>query len=384
MDYEPREGVDYIIDLYQLAGVNQTDEPDSINKALNARLLEYHPDRLQGLAPEFQTSGARMAQLLNRAKVVLLDNEKRSEYDEILTTWQGPVSKNGTPVIRIDDALRVEAAQRSPEELEAAFSAQSQSVAKMVKHNPKQQILLGKLYEDADGEDADELREAYDAALFAEDQVLAIEEAERGRLLGLVGNKRYETAHGYAETVQAAIEGARAEQLVEHQRRMVGGVSTRLALMAGEYSDAAESSVGMSVGSELPHYFDEQAKKITDLAAKREALLERRLAIFQPNYPIPEVQTQPQPNFVIGVANDKETAVWRWIGFSFDAEAVALANIEVPESVEQLLAAAEYEQAYASGFNILTFVTKDQIEIQTLLEEAYTKHIQKYYPGLID
>ena len=51
MAYEPREGVDYVIDLYALAGVEAQAEPDELKRAINQRMVEYHPDRLQGLAP---------------------------------------------------------------------------------------------------------------------------------------------------------------------------------------------------------------------------------------------------------------------------------------------------------------------------------------------
>ena len=381
MDYEPREGVDYMIDLYQVAAIPQDADQESVKRALNERLREYHPDRLQGLAPEFQRAGEQMARLLNRAKVVLLDDEKRSEYDQILSSWDGPVSENGTPVIRIDDALRAEAAQKTSAQLEAAFSEQSTAVAGMVKHNPKQQAMLGRMLEAADdGEDAAELRDAYDAAVFAEDQVLAIEEAERGRLLGLQENKRYETSLGYTDTVRAAIEGARVVQSEEHQRRVLGSVGIKLALLAGETPSQQPAAEVVSATGALPHYFDEQAKKIEDIATKREALLEKRLEIFQPTYPIAEAQIIGQPNFVIGVAKDADSDISKWIGFSFDADTVSLANTDVPEDVEELLRAGEYEQAYGRGYNILTFVMKDQIEIGTLLAEAYNKHLNKYFP----
>lgn len=381
MDYEPREGVDYIIDLYQVASVPQDAEEDAVRHALNERLREYHPDRLQGLAPEFQRAGERMARLLNRAKVVLLDTEKRAEYDEILSGWEGPISKDGTPVIRMDDALRAEALLKTPEELEAAFTEQATAVAGMVKHNPKQQAMLARMLETVeDDEDAAELRDAYDAALFAEDQVLAIEESERGRLLDLPENKRYETSLGYTDTVRAAIEDARTVQTEEYQRRAIGGLGIRLALLAGETPGPQPTNDIVAANGALPHYFDEQAKKVEEIATKREALLEKRLEIFQPTYPIAEIQTEAKPNFVIGISIATDAAPAMWVGFNFDAETVSLTNTNVPDEIEALLNIGEFVRVYSQGFNILTFTTKDQIELQTLLGEAYNKHLIKYFP----
>ncbi len=329
-----------------------------------------------------------MAQLLNRARVILLDEDKRGEYDSILTTWEGPVSKDGTPVIRLEDSLRAEMAMKSPEEIESVFAEQREQVAGMVKHNPKHQALLGRMLEAAktdEVEEADQLRDAYDDALFAEDQVLAIEEAERGRLLGLVGNKRYETAFGYTDKVQAAIEDARATQAEEYQRRALGGVGVRLALMAGEsIPTEAVSGAIEPVAGDLPHYFDSQAKQVIDIATKREELLAKRLEIFQPTYPIAEVQTEAMSRFAVGITNEKDGDAFTWIGFDFDADTINLTNIEIPEEIKHLLTSGEYRQAYAGGFNIFTFAIKDQIEINTLLEEACNKHLRTYYPGLLD
>ena len=384
MDYRPREGVDYLIDLYQIAAASQDAGLDEIKQALNARAREYYPDRLHGLAPEFQEKGERMARLLNRARTILLDQARRNDYDAILTTWEGPVSTDGTPVILLDDSIRAEMAMRTPEEIETVFAAQREQITNMVRHNPKQQAMLGRMLEAAEGNDADEIREAYDAALVAEDQVLAIEEAERGRLVGLPKNKRYEVSLGHAEKVQLAIEDARSAQEEDHTRRALGGVSTKLALLAGEGDMVTEAVDSIPAKGSLPYYFDEQATCITKIAAKREELLRKRLEVFWPTYPIAELQTNVHPNFVIGISADTDDDHYTWIAFNFDKEATTLTNIEIPEKIQELLDSRHLEEAYNNGFNILTFAVKEHIELNTLLEEAYNKHLQRYFPGALN
>lgn len=386
MRYQPQEGVDYITDLYQVADVAQDAAATDIKQALNARAREYHPDRLEGLAPEFRQKGERMVCLLNRARTILLDEDKRAEYDVILGEWEGPVSSDGTPTITVDADYRANLSMLEPDAIEAAFAAKRTQLEEMVKHNPKQQAMLKRLYEAADGEDAEELREAYDAALFAEDQVLAIDETERGRLIGLTHNPRYETALGYGDSVQLAIEDAKDVLTEDYQRRAVGGVGMRLALLAGETPSEQSTQDVVPAAAVLPAFFDEQAKKVEELARQREALLEKRLEIFQPKYPVAEVQTEARPNFAIGVVNDQTGEFVAWVGFNFSAElakielSVALTNVEIPEDIQALLDAGEYEQAYNAGFNVLTFATKDQISANELLVEAYNKHLRKYFP----
>jgi curved DNA-binding protein CbpA len=378
MNYEPQEGVDYLIDLYQVAGVSQDADAHAVRGAINSMLKEYHPDRLDGLAPEFRSKGERMSILLNRAKTILLDTEKREVYDQILATWELPISNDGTPIVRIKDMIRAEAAGKSSEELEVGFTKQSIEVAAMVKHNPNQQALLAKLYEAASGEDANDLRGVYDAALFAEDQVLAIEEAERGQLLGLKANDRYETSLGYAGDMQRMIEEVRQEQEQDYQRRALGGVGAQLALLAGE-TPAEYGGTILPTGSALPHYFDEQVKKVSEIAMKREEILEKRLEIFEPDYPIAEMQSETKPRFVVGIESEGGRPTL-WLGFCFDTDGPSLDNIELDSDIEQKLHDEHYGVVYGSGFNILIISPKDQIELKTLLDEACNKYIAKYYP----
>ncbi|MEI9914065.1 MAG: J domain-containing protein [Candidatus Saccharibacteria bacterium] len=382
----PREGVDYIIDLYQVANVEQNAAEDEVKQALNARALEYHPDRLQGLAPEFIEKGERVARLLNRARTVLLDPDKRQEYDEILFAWDGPVSTDGTPVIRVGDALRADMAMKKPEEIESIFTEQRDKAIALTGHDPKKQEMFARMLETAEGRDAAEIREAYDEALSSEDLLLDIEASERGRLISLPEEGLTDVSIGYEKKVQLAIEIARTTQTEEYKRRAIGGVSARLALLAGE-TEAVESGVAVmptDTQSVLPHYFDEQSKHITSIATKREEILAKRLDIFEPSYPIAEIQTETHPDFAVGVTHDKDSAIYYWFGFNFDKETVNLISVDLPEDIRQHLADGQFEEVYVRGFNIVSFVAKPRVDIHDLLEEAYNKHIKRFFPGSLD
>lgn len=384
MTYEPREGVDYIVDLYQVAHVDPTAEPDEIKRALNDRLKEYHPDRLQGLAPEFRSKAERLVPLLNRAKVILLDTDKRTEYDEILNDWEGSISKDGTPVIILGDAIRYDAAQKTPEELEATIGEQGAAALAIFKHDPAQQQMLTTLFETATGDMKEQLRDALDKALLAEDQVLATTQDTRAQLLGMPSNSLLSIGENHTEQVALAIEAARAAQTEEYKRRALGGVSTRLALLASssdETEPASTEVVPQSVTDYgLPAYYEEQAKRLAEVAEQRQAIVEKRLELFEPKYPIAELQTEAHPTFVVGMATENDPENYRWIGFHFDASAVSLDNISLPDEVKVALDAGEYEAVYQAGLNILTFTTKEQIDLRTMLDVAYNKHLEKYFP----
>lgn len=378
MEYVPQEGVDYIIDLYGVVGVSPDAETSVIQAALRHRLREYHPDRLAGVAPEFQHRGERMTRLLNRAGAVLLNEAHRTEYDGVLAGWEGPISSDGTPVIRRSAALRAEMAMMTPDQVEETFTEQAKRTVEMVGHSPNQQAMLKRLFEASDRTDP-EIAEGYDAALFKEDQALAIEEANRGEVLGLPETPRYETTIGYLKAVEQRIGAAEASIKAEFTQRVLGGMSSRLALLAGE--SPAEPSTAITLTSAgLPHYFDGQASRILEIASRREEILMERLAIFYPNYPIAELQVEAQPNFVVGVEDSSRPGGHLWIGFLYAEAEEELVNISIPAELQDLLKEGRYEEVYAGGFNILTFAPKDQIELRTLLEEACNKHIQKFFP----
>lgn len=392
MAYQPQEGVDYIVDLYAIAEVPRDAAHEELRHALRRQFMQWHSDRFQGLAPKVQAESERMGRLLTRANAILLDADKRAEYDGMLSEWDGLISNDGRPIIRLQDAMRAEAAQRTPEELEADFTKRATEVSAMVKANPKQRELLGRMLEAADEDDPDTamLRDAYDAALFAEDQVLAIDEAGRSEVLSLPGrleDHRFETTLGYARTVHAALEGARAAVIETQQRRELGGFATRLALLAGESSEPQTGTEIIASTGELPAYYDDQVQRVIEIASQREALLEKRLDIFRPRYPIAEAQTTAHPNFAIGITrspdgnHDDPASVW--IGFNFDAATATLQNIEVPGDIEALLRGGKFTEAYDRGYNILTFAVKDHIDLNTLLAEAYNKHLNKYFPGAL-
>lgn len=389
--YEPRDGVDYLVDLYGVTGVPHDAFMDDIRGALRDRSLEYHPDRLAGLAPEFRARGERMALLINRARVVLLDDEKRDEYDGILASWEGPISTDGTPILDLNAAVRTVMARHDPEEIETAFTAQYEQAAAAHKANPKRRVMHERMLAVAEaegGEDVEELREALDEDLLAEEGALSLSAEERGRLLGLAGESLREPALGHAAQVRLAIEGARTVVAEEHQRRVLGGVSTRLALLAG---DSASEGVAAGTSAEivasagpLPRYFDDQAEQVAKIAERREEILTKRLEIFEPTYPMAEMQSEAQSGFVLGVINPDAQDHTTWLAFTFDPDTLELTNFNTPDDLAELLTHDDFEQVYTNGYNIVTLRLKDHIEIRTLVTEASKKYLYKFYPDLQD
>lgn len=380
MSYEPKEGVDYIIDLYAVAGATPEAEPDELKRALNQRLVEYHPDRLEGLAPEFRSKGERMARLLNRAKVVLLDPERRQGYDEVLAEWEGPVSKDGTPIIRMDRHLQAEMEDKTPDEIEGIFAEQAKQFETMSGYTPSRLGFLEKMVAQAGDDVPDDLRAEYEDALLSYDRTLAIQEAERSRLLSLpdIGQGGYRAGLDYSEDIAGKIEAARVVRKEEMRMQALGGVGTRLALLAGEEVETPSTNVVLASAMELPAYFDQQAGKIREIATTRQGVVEKRLANFRPVYPEAELQEgEAKPDFVIGIGEEG----FKWFGVTFDHETSSANLRPIPEKITELLDKGDYKAVIEGGFNVLTFAPLEQIDMKTQLLEAIKKHAVKYDIG---
>lgn len=379
MSYEPKEGVDYIIDLYAVAGAAPEASPDELKQALNQRMVEYHPDRLEGLAPEFRSKGERMARLLNRARVVLLDFEKRQGYDEILAEWEGPVSKDGTPVIKMDRHIQAEMEGKTPDEIEGIFAEQARQVEGMTGYTPSRLSFLEKMVATAGDNVPDDLRSEYEDALLSYDRSLAIQEAERSRLLSLpdTGKSGYRAGLDYSEDIAGEIESARVIRKEELRMMALGGVGTRLALLAGETVEPTSADVVVASSLELPAYFDQQAEKVLELAAKRQEVVEKRLANFRPTYPEAEAQTEAKPNLAVGIGE----GTFRWFGVVFDAETSSASLDSIPAEIADLLEAGDFKAVIENGYNVQTFAPLEQVDIQTQLIDAIEKHADKYDIG---
>jgi curved DNA-binding protein CbpA len=294
MEYDPKEGVDYLVDLYALAEIERTSEASDIRHALNERSMEYHPDRLEGLAPEFRQRGELVAKLLNRARIILLDPDRRLEYDEILTSWDGPISTNGVPVITITRLAEMRFSGKSAEEIEDEFASDVQKIEGMTGYNPRRLGLIERLIEGAGEDVPDDMREEYEDALLQRDRVLAVEEGLRSEVLGLpdLDSRQHAASLEYSAQTRERLEVAKTAKLEEQRRLALGGVSTRLALLSGEDADNAAVSLVSRTTIGLPDYFEQQSARVLEIGEEREGIADRRLGNFEPTYPEAELQTE--------------------------------------------------------------------------------------------
>ena len=377
MEYEPIEGIDYLVDLYALADVDRTSEQTDIKDALNKRAMEYHPDRLEGLAPEFRSRGELVSKLLNRARVVLLDTYKRAEYDEILTTWEGPVSTSGIPV---DTVTRMDGAElrgKSAEEMEAAFATKVLQLEALTGYNPRRLGLIERLIEEEGDAAPEDMRDEYEDALLQRDRVLAVEEGIRSEVIGLpnLASRQYAASLEYSSQTRQRIEEAKTTKLEERRKLALGGVSTRLALLSGEEPDSATIDLPVPTTIGLPDYFEQQAARVAKIAEEREGITDRRLKNFEPTYPEAELQTEQQENLILGIETD---GVHTWFTMKLDSNTGNAEADELTAEVKDLLNNGEYKTVIQRNYGIVLVKQLEQVSILDLFGVAISKYTSKF------
>lgn len=378
MSYEPREGIDYIVDFYAIAGVEPETHPADINKAINKQLSQYHPDRLAGLAPEIQARGERMSRLLNKARGILIAPEKRSQYDEIRTGWTGPFSKNGDPVITIGRAVQAEMAMKSTEEVEQSLEDGDAQVDTLANYSQSRLDFLEKMMETAGNNAPDDLRQQYEEALLEYDRNLSIKEAQRGDLLGLVdlSDKGYRASLGYGEEKALELEEAKEVQLKELRAIAMGKTARKLELLSGETLESSKELVDLAV-IQLPGYFDIVAEQVQGIAERRQSIAQKRLDNYQPIYPEIELQGEAKSFAAFGFVGEGSTA---WLGFSPDLANSSFDAIAIPDDVMELLQAGDYTAVIEKDFNVALLPVLEQLEPMELLNEGINKYVTKFYP----
>lgn len=376
MEYEPREGVDYLVNLYELVGVSPDSGSDAIKKALNKRVLEYHPDRLEGMAPEFIEKGLAVTALLNRARVILADSGKRKEYDQILQDWEGPISSDGTPIIDMERMYQIEIGGKTPEEIEAYFSDYTERLAQRVGYSESRLAFLEGLMNQ--GDISEELRDEYEDALLRKDAVLAVQESSRTKLLGVSEREdRDVSTLDHSKETGERLEAAREKALERAGLMTLGGVATQLALLSGDKVDIPNPvNEVVTASSGLPNYFDEQAEKVREIAKQREEITDKRLENLQPAYPEEELQTEFKEKIILGIGFDED---FEWLSFKIDLEKRQPAKkLDLPEDIQAMLESADYRGVISRSYAIVTVPDMQNIGLEDLIMATLVKYVKKF------
>lgn len=84
----PIKNIDYVHDYYHYLGIQQDANNTEIKRAYQKKSQEYHPDKVESLGDSIKEVSKRLYPLILEGYKLLMDNEKRVVYDEVLNSFK--------------------------------------------------------------------------------------------------------------------------------------------------------------------------------------------------------------------------------------------------------------------------------------------------------
>lgn len=370
-------GVDYLIDYYALLGVARTASPEEITLAFRKKQMEYHPDRFQGLAPELLARAEHRSNLLNTARAILADQDRRATYDSELANWKGPLSKRGEVVIDLTKphfSLSKLLGELSVSDEVRRAAAEEQAVL----HSgfDKATFEFFETQAKAPGGIPPQLKDAYLEQLRRRDIYLDL-------LSDFVWEAVGEVLHfdapslNYVDEVEETLKNAREKALRGIEEQV-------LLLTAGEPAllPAPDGVSGASVDAHgiLAHYtakidehFERQQELLKPIATEREAILKARFdngaaLAYHPN------TTMYTEKVLLRINNDPKSV---WLLLEFKDEGIRATSPPAGAQEELELDTLAPLRWMERGYTILTFKGVQSIEFHSQLDYVAKQHAKR-------
>lgn len=380
MRREPQNGVDYLINYYGVIGVPQDTEDETIKKAWREKMRQYHPDRYNGLASEFQSRAEDMARMLGKAYEVLSDPVRRAAHDKQLAEWSGPISEDGIPIMPLFGSRYGVANLFGDQEAELEMEGLLQQARAMSGFDPSIHGFLEQQYSATDNPSV-ELENAYRQSLAKRDICLSLEESFHMEAIGLGRRTAPHPLADYLADTQAKVE-AGTEGVVANVQQIL------LALHAGEVKMLGPGGEPLPIMEEvqtdpdaaLVRYteralanYSKGAEKVLELAQQRQEVINKRLALVRGEYK-PE-QTEFFRRLVIRLQFGDNH---RWLAFSLvgEGENVSFETDEIisQEEMEELTDPEKAQVLIVTGCNIIYLAVEEGLPWHPAVEEVLNQH----------
>lgn len=370
------QGVDYLVDHYAILGIARDSTLEQIKQAYRAKQKQYHPDLFQGLAPELLAQAEKKVALISEAYKILSDSSARAEYYALLETWDKPISKNGEVIIDLTAsgfslsslvenlAVEPDAREQEAEKLALRFSNFNPATYSFFCQQAESGIPEG-------------LKAAYLEQLDARDLYLSLRETFLWESMGLKNHTltaRLDYADQVEEDLKATTERA-IESVEEQVLLLTVGERALLPAPKGMESLADPSAMLIQYKAQIGEYIEHQAGLLRPIAAEREQVLNARFVAgsgfaYHSRHAQPLAYTQK----LIIEAKLKDRSVW--FSFEFMDNNTRVVSYEV-EGLETLSNPDVAEQWIQNGYNIVSFIIQDGVDIKSQLTKVSELHLDK-------
>ena len=369
------EGEDYLIDRYAILRVLRDATTEQIQTAFKEQIKQWHPDRLQGLAPELQAQAERRSALLNEARDTLVDPERRSAHDAKLASWKKGVSKDGVPVIDLSaegfsmstlvEALSLDRAEveRKARQTALQYSQFDQATYDLVVEQMQ-----------TTGDPSPALKKAYRAQIESRNLYLVLYEDLLRSNVGVAQSAKRETMIGYIEQVGdelAELKEQTQTSLKEQVLLLMSGERSLLPAPDGKGNTQALSAAVADYEARVQRHFKFWEDKLKAVSAERQPLIDELFKAANVQY---HPANKGYTSQIIVRIKKQDGTIGSSLSFAIEGTNIRGTEVKGLERIDETRVA---EQFVERGYSILSYTPVPDIEWKSQLVRVIEMHTEK-------
>lgn len=372
---DSRHGTEFLIDFYAVLGTDRTADASEITRAYREKQKHYHPDRYEGLAPEFKNQAEERSKLLAEIYAILNDGEKKRAYDEQLAGWPGAISKNGNPVIDLTKPYFSPRETLTEEPDEAELARREKHALDFSGYDPNTFALVEQMYQ-ASSDPSPEVRRAYQEQLEKRDIHLSLKEMfvwEGAGFHNQPSLDRIKLDYDKHAEVQIGEAGEKFRAAMNQTLLMISTGEIKLLGVQGEAITAEfvtdPSQALIAYQQRATERFTRVTERVRVIATERAELTEKRISAIKADYRPP--QEKMFPFLAVCMETPKGQS---WFCFYFNGKLVT-AHPEINEDdLSKLNDPTVAQEWIQQERNIMYFTLQNTIEFFDQLHELVMRH----------
>jgi len=378
----------YLTDHYAILGVSRDADGDTLKAAHRKLVFDYHPDRYEHLAPEFKKLAERRIRHIQDAYDILSDPKSRAEFDYALDNWDGPVSRDGVPVVSLSwssfDPLKLIHGMESNGILFEQAKA-------MTGFSPEAHEALERLYRSTEDPDSD-LVIAFKESLERRQTFLQVKEGLLRSEVGLPSDVERDVPQNYLEARTAEIEAARQSLGGALTNRLLDARSGRVPLLIEsqgeegkskrdlkEVDEEAASLLVSSLTEKARQGFEERAEQLVVVASELAKVNEGLLSLVTGAY-MPETDER-FPKVVVVLSSSERRAIALAFSIKKDGDTFSVVSDELPDidAADASALNAFAEKSLKEGVNVIKLNVPEGLNLNAILEKVLNDHVGQLF-----
>lgn len=310
--FDPIEGVDYIVDYYEVLGIDKSGSKRDIQLALKNNRAQWHPDRMQNLSPEILEKADFKNALFGKAEDILMNDKFKQLYDERLTNFDEKlISSNGIAIFDLSKRKIDLDFLLSGKSID--FSNLIEKVRKLTGYDEERVKSVETLYNS--NKENKTFKDLYKNELVTELIFVSQLEDVVWAKAGITNQKPIKGwlshADEYSGRVDAEIERVKAEEIPKGiENRLLAYESGVIPLLSYDGQDKEScNEISTEVKKIIIQSFSDKCDQIREITKKKQEVLEKLVSLTDYEYLVENNQPTPYCNVFV-VDDNKEEIIY--------------------------------------------------------------------------